>query len=72
MSIKEVTMYTVKCDGCGKEASEEEDGYSWMTPKIAHAEALLQDWIEQESKHYCTDCIEWGEDELVPKTGVQS
>lgn len=67
--IKEVTMYTVICDRCGKDACQGTDWSAWGDKFDAEDVALDADWIQHEGKDYCTDCIEWNEDEteLIPK-----
>ncbi|MAO64271.1 MAG: hypothetical protein CL666_04670 [Balneola sp.] len=64
--IIEKTMYTVKCDGCGKEAGENEAIVAWQEEWYAEEEAIDSfGWIEitdsKEQKHYCPDCCEYDE-----------
>jgi hypothetical protein len=74
--IKEVTMYTVICDRCGKDASED-GGSCWGSPEDAVEVAcedllLLGTYMAIEGKHYCGDCVMWNDDEseLIPKPPV--
>ena len=64
--IKEVKMYSVICDRCGKIL---EDGAFWEGKSSAISYALKSKWAEIGDKHYCPNCYEFDEklDEYVPK-----
>ena len=62
MSLKEVTMYTVICDRCGKDQGKDNEIRAWDYPGFAVREALDGFWIEHKGKHYCPACTEWDED----------
>jgi hypothetical protein len=72
MSIREVTMYQVICDGkdCGANAQEDGEFYAWADPSQADDEATGAGWLSTDDrKHYCEDCATWDDDheERVPK-----
>ena len=64
--IKEVKMYSVICDRCGRIL---EDGAFWEDKSSAISYALKSKWAEIGDKHYCPDCYEFDDelDEYVPK-----
>lgn len=72
--IREVTMYQVVCDRCGKCAQEESEHWAWADPDQAEDDAEYGDWLILETEvggeaHYCEGCTMWNddEDERVPK-----
>lgn len=67
--VKEVTMYTVVCDGCGKDANEGTEFAGWNNKSYTEDVAIDADWIKQDEKHYCPDCYTYDdEDNLVVKS----
>lgn len=67
--IKEVTMYTVVCDNCGKDANEGSEFSCWNDKEWAQEEAMECDWIKEGDKHYCPDCYEYDDnDNLIIKS----
>jgi hypothetical protein len=63
--IKEVTMYTVICDNCGKDVMEDQEYAGWNDKDFAELEATESDWIKEKDNHYCNDCYFYDdEDEL--------
>jgi hypothetical protein len=63
MSIKEVTMYTVCCDRCGKSADEGTEYAGWSDKDGALSVADNSDWsdltsyaVTTEGPHYCPNC----------------
>lgn len=64
--IKEVKMYQVVCDRCGRFL---EDAAVWDYKNRAIAYAINSRWTEIGDKHYCPDCYEFDDelDEYVPK-----
>lgn len=53
--IKQVNMYSVICDRCGK--TFETDGcIAWTDKQSAIYYALASEWKEIGDKHYCPDC----------------
>jgi hypothetical protein len=72
MSFREVTMWTVVCDRCGKSADEDTDYVAWSDKDGAGVVAEGVDWlITHDNEHYCLDCVTWNsaEDELIPLPG---
>lgn len=68
--IKEVTMYSVVCDRCGKPFIDEFNGIvAWLDEGTAKEQAMESEWAEIGNKHYCPDCYEFDDelDEYVPK-----
>lgn len=66
--LKEVKMYTIVCDGCGKDVNENTD-YSCWNDEDANEEIRQEaGWEKVDNKHYCTDCFEYDDnDELILK-----
>lgn len=66
--IKEVTMYTVICDGCGKDSNYDSEYSAWNDKGYAVDCAQNADFIEHEGNHYCPKCYHYNnEDELIVK-----
>lgn len=68
--IKEVKMYSVVCDRCGKSFIDKFNGIvAWLDEGTAKEQAMESEWIEIGDKHYCQDCYEFDDelDECVPK-----
>jgi hypothetical protein len=64
--IKEVKMYTVICDNCGKDSNDGTEYSCWSEQSIAWDSAMDADWIEDNGMNYCPDCFTYGdEDELI-------
>ena len=66
--IKQVTMYSVVCDRCGK--TFETDGcIAWTDKQSVISYALASELKEIGDKHYCPDCYEFDDelDEYVTK-----
>jgi hypothetical protein len=65
---KEVTMYTIICDRCGKDACEGTDYSGWDCIEGVR-ESACEGWLHADGKDYCCECVEWNHDEseLVPK-----
>lgn len=68
--IKEVKMYSVICDRCGKIFIDEFNCIAaWLDEGTAKEQAMESEWVEIGNKHYCPDCYEFDDelDEYVPK-----
>jgi len=65
--IKEIPMYTVICDGCGKNSCDIWDYAGWKKKKNALACAKGADWIEKNNKHYCPDCYSSNDKVIINK-----
>ena len=61
--IKELTMFTVICDGCGKDVNKDADYSCWDDKLYAQDIAMEADWVTVCGKHYCTDCYYYDEDD---------
>lgn len=61
--VKEVIMFTIVCDGCGKDVNENTD-YSCWNDK-GYNEEIRQEagWEKVDEKHYCTNCFEYDDDD---------
>ena len=54
--IKEVKMYSVVCDRCGKTFIDEFNGImAWLDEGTAKEQAMESEWAEIGDKHYCPD-----------------
>lgn len=60
---KEVTMYTVVCDNCGKDSNEDNEYSCFSTKEMAEDEAMEIGWLRDNDKHYCTDCYSYDDDD---------
>jgi hypothetical protein len=68
--IQEVTMFTIICDGCGKDVFDgtEYSGFDYE-PYVVDV-AIEGNWHVEDGEHYCTDCYEYDdEDNLIIKGG---
>jgi hypothetical protein len=66
VTIKEVTMWQVICEGCGA-CAQEGDFYAWADAGQAEAEAEASEWVISDSGHWCPGCIVLDDDgEMVP------
>ena len=60
---QEVTMYTLICDGCGKNVCEGSNFAAWSDIDGARNEADWKEWIQLNDEDLCPNCWEWNEDE---------
>jgi hypothetical protein len=66
--IKEVKMFTIICDGCGKDVNEGEEICAWNDKSYIEDVAYDSDWKTVDDKHYCTNCYEYDDnDQLIIK-----
>ena len=67
--IKEVTMYSVVCERCGKTYGVDDGIDCWVDICTAREQATESEWVEIGDKHYCPDCYEFSDEleEYVPK-----
>ena len=56
-------MFTVICDGCGKDVNKDADYSCWDDKGYAEDIAMDSDWVTDNDKHYCTDCYYYDEDD---------
>ena len=61
--IKELTMFTVICDGCGTDVNEDTEYSCWNDKLYAQDIAMEADWVTDNGKHYCPDCYYYDEDD---------
>lgn len=60
---KEITMFTILCDRCGKDACSKTDYSCWDSPESVK-ECACDGWLHaSDGKDYCESCLEWNEDE---------
>jgi hypothetical protein len=65
MAIKEVKMFTVVCDNCGRDAFEDGEFSAWSDSSFAIDCAEDEGWVHDEEvfdTHYCPDCWYWDDD----------
>ena len=63
----EVTMFTVKCDNCGKLFEDEYNGYScWGDFNDAWENASDSDWMRNDDDvHYCPACHSYDDNDIL-------
>lgn len=56
--IREVAMYTVDCDRCGRNADEGTNYSAWVSADDAFCSATADAdfWSDEDGKHYCSGC----------------
>jgi hypothetical protein len=52
-----VQIYTVKCDKCGKEGSDDEY-LGWNCIQYVEECAIESGWHKDDDEHYCPNCYE--------------
>ena len=66
--LKEVKMFTIVCDGCGKDVNENTDYSCWNDENANEDIREEAGWEKVDDKHYCTKCFEYDDnDELIIK-----
>ena len=64
--IKEVKMFTVVCDNCGKDCNEGQDYSCWNDESYALDVAMESNWERVDGKHICPLCYSYGDnDEII-------
>jgi hypothetical protein len=67
--IKEVVMFTVICDNCGRDSNAGQEFSCWGEREHAEDLALDSFFIKEGENHYCPDCFSYDEeDNLILKT----
>lgn len=61
--IKEVIVFTVVCDNCGKDSSDGCEHLGWDDENYALDCAMNADFIENNHSHYCPDCASYDDDD---------
>jgi hypothetical protein len=68
--IKEVTMYTILCDGCGKDVCDGTEYSAWNDTSYVVDSAIEDNWHVEDGNHYCPNCFEYDDDDnLIIKGG---
>ena len=70
--LKEVKMYTVVCDNCGKDVNKDAEYSAWNDKRYAEEVAMESDWIKEDDKNYCPDCFTYDDDDnllIIPILG---
>lgn len=70
--VKEITMYTVICDNCGKNVNDGQEIIAWNDKNYAESIAIEANWIKEDDKHYCDTCYYYDDDDnlvIKPKEG---
>jgi len=67
--IKEIKMFTIICDNCGKDVCDGEEFSCWNDEGYVKDCASDADWVEHNNGDYCPNCYEYDDnDELIFKT----
>ncbi len=65
--IKELKMYTIICDGCGKDVCNGSEYSGWDDVDYVWDTADEESWIKNEdyddTHHYCPECYEYDDDD---------
>jgi hypothetical protein len=54
--FKPITIFTILCDGCGKDLFEHTEFSGWGEKDYVNDEAKEDGWHLDEEKHYCHQC----------------
>lgn len=66
--LKEVKMFTIICDSCGKDVNSDSEFSCWNDEGYLEDIRTNSDWEKVDEKHYCTNCYEYDEnDNLIIK-----
>ena len=66
--LKEVKMFTMVCDGCGKDVNEDTQYSCWNDVGYLNDLADDEGWIKDGDKDYCIKCFEYDDnDDLIIK-----
>ena len=64
--IEKTTVYTVICDNCGADSSEDDDNVGCANKALAMGIAINYGFIQHDGKYYCYDCYYYdGDDNLI-------
>jgi hypothetical protein len=61
--IKEITIYTIVCDVCGKDANENTDYAGWTELEPTVDVCTDNGWYIDDDRHYCDDCHSFDDDD---------
>jgi hypothetical protein len=59
--IKEVTMYTIVCDCCGKEYAEDSDYAAWADAEFVEGDSVENGWVKHGELHFCPERFSYDE-----------
>jgi hypothetical protein len=63
--IKEVTMFTVVCDNCGKDCNDGQE-YSCLNDKTYALDVAMEsNWEKVDDSHYCPLCYSYDDDDEI-------
>lgn len=61
--IKELTTYTIICDGCGKDLNAESEFSGWNDKDYVIECSQEDNWFSEDGvKFYCPDCYDFDDD----------
>lgn len=63
--LKEIKMYTIICDNCGKDSNVGKENSCWSEVMHAKDVAMDSDWINHEGKDLCTDCWHYDDEDNI-------
>lgn len=63
MSIKQVTMYTLECENCGRISTDGSEYGGFTDVHGAEQDAQEIGWHIEDGKHYCYDCHGFDQDD---------
>ena len=62
--IREVTMFAMVCDNCGKQHEDEDAGFiAWSDEVGARESACESGWYEDGGNYYCPYCYSFDDDD---------
>jgi hypothetical protein len=63
--IKELKIYTVICDSCGKDSADGAEYAGWNDKDFSVDCAVDDDWVKHPDgiHHYCPNCYEYNDDD---------
>ena len=61
--IKEMPMFTVICNNCGKDCNDDTDYSGYGDEDYAVEVAKESGWTVKDGKHYCSDCYTYNDDD---------
>jgi len=70
--IRDVTAFTIQCDECYKDFSEDSIYAIFVTAEDAELYAEDSDWHIEDGKHYCYDCWNTIQEELENTIGTET
>ena len=62
---KEITIYTLICDNCGKDSNEHSEYSGWDEIDFVKQQADEDGWISEEDKDYCPSCFSYDDNDIL-------